>query len=361
MSDPSHPPAGGPAAPIPGAAPAVGPAGRLPSRAGLAVICAAAVLAGGTLLAGEAFWRLRGVTPSANDSVELWAWHRDRAAGGTPRGVVFAGASRCQLGIDLATARDVLGDRSVVQLAIAGTPPERVLEDLSADPRVTGTIVCGITAWELRPERFDAATPYVRARGRLGQLDAAAARLGCRFTRRFCVLREELGLVPLALTIGGEFRLPDPAQVSQITTFCDRGKAADYLTSANPAALEELRRWRVARHRGEGPLAPMDPALFETQAARLRPWVGAIGARGGRVVLVRFPTTGEHWEIDQLRTPKAAYWDRLAGLTGADTLHFADVPALAAFDCPDTSHLDVRDTPAFTAALLDALARRGWL
>jgi hypothetical protein len=42
-------------------------------------------------------------------------------------------------------------------------------------------------------------------------------------------------------------------------------------------------------------------------------------------------------------------------------LHFADEPALAAFHLPDDSHLDFRDKPAYTKALVDALVRRGWV
>jgi hypothetical protein len=40
-------------------------------------------------------------------------------------------------------------------------------------------------------------------------------------------------------------------------------------------------------------------------------------------------------------------------------LHFRDVPAMVRLPLPDTSHLDRRDAPAFTRALLDELGRRG--
>ena len=65
--------------------------------------------------------------------------------------------------------------------------------------------------------------------------------------------------------------------------------------------------------------------------------------------------------MDQDTYPRSAYWDHLAAATGAATLHFQDEPELTRFECPDTSHLDQRDAPAFTAALVDALARDGIL
>lgn len=40
-------------------------------------------------------------------------------------------------------------------------------------------------------------------------------------------------------------------------------------------------------------------------------------------------------------------------------LHFQDIDALARFDRPDRSHIDQKDKPAFTCALLAALESRG--
>ena len=58
---------------------------------------------------------------------------------------------------------------------------------------------------------------------------------------------------------------------------------------------------------------------------------------------------------------RARYWDRLAEHTGAITIHFHDLPRVRELPLPDGSHLDLRDAPTFTAALLDELARRGVL
>ncbi len=71
--------------------------------------------------------------------------------------------------------------------------------------------------------------------------------------------------------------------------------------------------------------------------------VRRIQSRGGRVVFVRFPTSGEHWQIDQLKYPKSEFWDLIGGSTVAQTIHFVDHPALRQFELPDTSHLDFSD------------------
>jgi len=86
--------------------------------------------------------------------------------------------------------------------------------------------------------------------------------------------------------------------------------------------------------------------------------VQRIRQRGGQVVFVRYPTTGEHYEMDVKAYPKKLYWDHFASKTSAVTIHFADVPSLRGFDCPDTAHLDYRDAPRFTLALAEELERR---
>ena len=79
------------------------------------------------------------------------------------------------------------------------------------------------------------------------------------------------------------------------------------------------------------------------------------------MVFVRFPTTDEHLAASEAVNPKAEFWDRFAAATRATTVHFLDYPELSRFDCPDTSHLDKRDAPAFTSALGDILVEKGVL
>jgi hypothetical protein len=71
------------------------------------------------------------------------------------------------------------------------------------------------------------------------------------------------------------------------------------------------------------------------------------------------PTCDERWEADERMFPKALFWDQLAARTHAMAIHFKDYPTLASFPCPDTSHLDKRDAPAFTRGLLEILRQRG--
>ena len=83
--------------------------------------------------------------------------------------------------------------------------------------------------------------------------------------------------------------------------------------------------------------------------------------RGGRVVFVRFPTSGAGSEVDKRNFPKADFWDVFEKASGALVLHHEDVPRLRGFTTPDWSHLDQVDAARFTGALLAELVDRGIL
>ena len=59
--------------------------------------------------------------------------------------------------------------------------------------------------------------------------------------------------------------------------------------------------------------------------------------------------------------PRNEYWDRMVAATTAKTLFALDVPTLRDFPLPDDSHVDYRQKPAYTHALIDALIDRGLL
>jgi hypothetical protein len=94
---------------------------------------------------------------------------------------------------------------------------------------------------------------------------------------------------------------------------------------------------------------------------RVEPLVQRIRSHGGEVVFVHLPISGRLAELADQKYPRAQYWDLFAARTSAKVLHFRDVPALAALQCPDSMHLDQRDQRTFTLALVAALRERGVL
>ena len=77
--------------------------------------------------------------------------------------------------------------------------------------------------------------------------------------------------------------------------------------------------------------------------------------RGGRVVFVRFPVSGELKKHEDKLTPRAGPWTRLLKDTGAPGIYFEDYPELASFKCPEWSHLSAPDSVEFTKRLVPHL------
>src|SRR5690606_27900775 len=99
----------------------------------------------------------------------------------------------------------------------------------------------------------------------------------------------------------------------------------------------------------------VDASAWLSHALALELYVTLIHARGGKVIYLRMPTCDERWKADELTMPKRRFWDRLARVSRATLVHFKDHSTLSTFECPDTSHIDSKDGPRFTRALIDIL------
>lgn len=107
-----------------------------------AIACLPMVL----LVAGwEGHWRNYGAEPGyyANDD-SAWAAQRRRIDTGEGGKTVIIGSSRVLFDVQLDVWEKVAGERPI-QLALEGTSPVPVLEDLAADPDFTGKLLIGVT------------------------------------------------------------------------------------------------------------------------------------------------------------------------------------------------------------------------
>ena len=336
------------------AATGTAPADRAAAASPWAVPVAAA-LAAACLAWHEADLRARGFRPSTNDSPALRAWVR--AGANAPGAVVLAGSSRMQLGFDPATFRARGGGRPLVNVSHSGFSGAATLETLAADPGFAGTVLMGFDCQDMRPDRLAAARTRLAEERRCGPGARLAAWLHAQVSGRLAVLDAGPGWRRLTI-LWCNGHNPGPKK------FCmrpDRSRPTDYRSRSSRRWASRTRAANVAARRAELPCDRADKRAWRDEVAPMRRWVKAIRRRGGRVVFVRFPTTGPWRRRDRKLHPRRHFWDRLARLTGAETVHYEDVPAMCGFDCPDTSHLDMRDAPRFTAGLLDELGRRGAL
>ncbi|MDB6093497.1 MAG: hypothetical protein JWM32_1059 [Verrucomicrobia bacterium] len=330
-----------------------------------------ALVAAALTLVGAVAWEIRvrswGYAPTLNDTSDLWAQQRESVE---PDSLVIVGDSRPHFDMDLDELEKGLGKRPI-QLALDGSCAFPILDDLARDERFHGIVICSVVpGMFFAPggpllensrkalKRYHTWTPAQRA----------SHYLGMWAEEHIAFLKQD------DLTLGSLLEvLPIPnrpnAQVGPRLPpyFCalDRERRARMVDGcAQPGPLQD----RVKN--GWLPLftPPPPPSYLPREAfmkgmgqaveARFRDTTVAvekIRARGGKVVFVRFPNSGELRKHEDRMTPRVGPWARLIKESGAPGIYFEDYPELAAFECPEWSHLSYPDSVEFTKRLVPHL------
>jgi hypothetical protein len=297
----------------------------------------------------EGFWRQQGFVPSLNDDAALWAAARSQVEEDNGRAVALVGTSRMQLGIHVEAFTTATGVRPV-QLSMNAEVPIVVLRHFAHDRAFRGVIVCDmLAAWF-----------YVEA-----VAGKAAEWIDVYATQTWSAgLEQRLGQL---MQQGLVFRLPalSPNNLwqtwdagswprpSYMKLLADRSVQADYTRLEQQWREAPIKKAREA-YRG-GPIWSAEE--FRERARKVDAMIVPLYEHGGEVIFVRFPSSDELWELEDASYPRGQYWDVFAAHTRARTIHFRDHPELSQFDCPDGSHLDYRDTEAFTTALAKLVAQ----
>jgi hypothetical protein len=311
----------------------------------VAVVAIALAVSGLELLA-----RSHGYRPSVKDDEYAWAWQRARVSDGASHTVAVLGTSRILLAFSADAFEQALPGWTPVQLAIDGSQPAGSLIDLANDPEFRGVVIVDTIESGITPDNWERQSAYVAAyRRRWRAPGAMAERWLATWVQSHLALLSDRGL----RVIASGWREPP-----YVTTFADRTQYADF----SHTDVAERRRHQLERLRAAArprPATEREADEWLTQALAIEPYIDQIQARGGRVVYVRVPVCDERWAADERDVPKALFWDRLAARTHALAIHFADYPTLRDFACPDTAHIDSKDAPRFTQALIAILAERG--
>ncbi|GGM95681.1 hypothetical protein GCM10010967_31470 [Dyadobacter beijingensis] len=310
------------------------------------------------LIGWESYLRNRGFTLSYNDDESLWAHTRQQIYDATPAGPVIVGTSRAKFDIDLQTWEGITG-QSPVQLGIVGTTPRPVLQDLADDPAFKGTVIVDV----MEPLFFqpDGSFAETSAKKRLDYYpkwslsQQAGFFINQPLENHLMFLDEErysvnalIKRLPIA-SRPGVFVFPvfpmefEYVQPNRQTSFTE-----NFLKDTT--AQREVRDvWtRMGLTSAKRGVSGDTLAHIIRSVAQA---VGKIRARGGEVLLVRFPSSDAVWNAEQQAYPRALYWERLVKETGVAGIHFADYPELSRYKCPEWSHLTPADARAFTKDL----------
>jgi hypothetical protein len=306
------------------------------------------------LLAVGYEWLLRqhGYAVTVQDDADLWSMQLDRIRN-SPRAIALLGASRIEFAVDPALLSHELGDRPVAMLAVNGRYPLAALRALADDPSFVGLAIVGVDARGLQRRHWDMQQSYFDHYHHRWTLS--------RWIHRtlLTVLQEHLVFVrsAFALTniverwIAGE----GPPMNDHVFVRADRVGFIDY----HRPDLPGIRASRIAdlvRYYREEP--PTDAGTWLHDLETVTSWVEKIQKRGGRVVFFREPAADESLALDEANFPRDRYWDAYARRAPAPMIDFRDVPGMASFVLPDTSHIDGTDVPRFTIALANLLKSR---
>jgi hypothetical protein len=316
----------------------------------------------------------RGFDATVHDSEARWLKERRKASALGSRALILVGASRIQLDFDLDSLRQKTG-LEPVQLAIDGSSYVPVLQGLARDPSIRGTVVLDLMPGpvSLEAESSGASHSYQ------SEYEALTSRK--MQWPSYPVLEDELadGMRSRLISYADGGR-PWDALVNRLintkttpqylSTLPDRSRRADYARVkmpdfyfarvlrhlGNPAEIEaDQPSDRLAEQLGAY-VRRLQPRPQDAQTEKglvdLQHAVSAIQSRGGKVIIAVLPTSGLVQEADARRFPRRLYWDRVVATTTARTVHWQEHPSLSGFACPDGSHLDQRDTTAFTNAFI---------
>jgi hypothetical protein len=325
------------------------------------------------ILAAAAAWEIYvrsiGYAPTLNDNEDLWTMARRRV---TPESAVIIGDSRAWFDLDLDELQKGLGKRPV-QLGMKGSCPYPVLADLANDETFHGTIICSITARLFMappgsPPMEHAAKAVRRTRTQT-PAQRASQHLAMPLEEHVAFLKqEELDLAELLK------RLPIPNRPTALVpprfppyfATVDRERRARMIEECADANGELARRiqqiW-IPLFTPPPPPTYIPRDVFGKQMGqaieqRFRDVASAVAklrARGGKIVFVSFPHSGGLKELEDRETPRAGIWERVLKDTGAPGIHYEDYPELAAFACPEWSHLSAGDSVEFSKRLVPHL------
>jgi len=307
-------------------------------------------------------WRAWGATPTYRNSDASWAMQRRRLDTGEGNKTVLLGASRVLFDVQLPAWQRVLGERPI-QLAIEGTTPLPMLEDLAGNPNFTGRLLVGIA-----PDVFFTGFGYREGVLKYYTNETLAQRSGQSLSMLliepfFAFYDDDFRLMTVLKRQKwpGRPGLPDFLDVRKLAM-----QEADRNTSMwskveNDLAYRDLCRKVWSQFFNE-PLPGMEtPADLERvgneQIERTVAALAKLRTRSVPVVFVRPPVDGEYLQFESRDFPRAKTWDSLLARTGAPGIHFEDHPELQGFNLPEWSHLAASDAERFTEALCAILRR----
>ncbi|MEO6407005.1 MAG: hypothetical protein ABIY51_07555 [Ferruginibacter sp.] len=326
----------------------------------------------------EFYLRSKGIHISYDDGKELWADKRAMVYEPADKATVLIGSSRNKYDIDIETWKSITGDHPI-QLAMEGTSPLPILDDLANDKNFKGKLLIDVTEIlffspsprntsepKERIEYFKKRTPAQKASFFVNHaLESQLVFLDKNYFSLNAMLEE----LPVPKR-KGVFALPwgCPMDFNRITFDRQNVMTNKFLTDT---FLQNQVKGLWVYYRNMNPPVPppgpkLDSFLVSAKAQQdsiltvVKADVGKIKARGAQVIFVRTPSSGPFLMGEKIGFPRERNWDKLLAVTNCPGIYFEDYPAVAHFECPEFSHLKQADAIIWTKNLIQILEQKGW-
>lgn len=316
-----------------------------------------------TMMSGwELHWRSEGSVPSYRNSEGLWAIQRRRIDHGEGDKTVIAGSSRMFFDTQLDVWERETGERPI-QLALEGTSPVTLMEDLAEDPDFTGTLIVGVapglffSGFEYRGEafkRYKTESPAQWLGQRISMLVEPYLAFYDPDYSLFTVLKRQ----PFPKRVGVDFDM----DVRRLSTHQKDRSARMWTKVENDPEYAELAKQIWAD--GFIPIEERDKEWLEkNRENRSRQIERAVAAtkklqeKGVEVIFVRNPAEGHYAISEPMYNPRSETWDVLIARTGALGIHWMDHEELQGYWLPEWSHMSGSEADRYTKALVHVIER----
>ncbi|KIC94202.1 hypothetical protein [Flavihumibacter solisilvae] len=314
----------------------------------------------------ELFWRNRGFQATFNDDKALWANSRKEAYRPQANATVFIGSSRIKFDLDIPTWEATTGEKAV-QLSVVGTSPLTLLEELANDENFNGKVVTDITEVLFFPNNpvfhqsakeaidfYKNQTPSEKLSSQVNY--ALESKLAFLEERRFS-LNALLNEVPLQ-NRPGVFAMPVFPKGFEWTTYDRQTFMSDMFLSDTNDINKQTGIWSMLLM-GD-PTPPPTGADLTQIFERVKTSVDKINNRGGKVIFIRTPSSGPLAEAEEKKYPRNAYWDKLLAHVKTEGIHYRDYASTKNLECPEWSHLAIKDAVIYTHELISILREKNW-
>ena len=318
------------------------------------------------IICWETYWRSKGFIATYNDDKVLWAHTRKAVYEPINKATVFIGSSRIKFDLDIPEWEKITGEKAV-QLALVGTSPRQLLQDLANDEKFKGKVVVDVTEplfFSQNPFFSKSADEAIKFYKQETPTEKFSSRINFALESKLVFLEEgrfSLNTLLSDLEIPsrpGVFMVPPFPKGFEWTNLNRQTYMSDAFLADSQLVNRQTNIWKKLIMGNPAPPVSGKPlqSIFDEVAEAVK----KIQTRGGRVIFVRTPSSGPMEEGEQKGFPRATYWDPLLATANTRGIHYKDYPETASFICPEWSHLSPKDAVVYTTHLIEQLREHGW-